>query len=160
MTALTPKDSYQIAEKLTNKLQGGRLAATALIQVLFILTERTTGRRVEVEHWVASFTRKKIENSQETIMMVAEFFEEVFIMLNKLPLISLYQRDRQMKARYCLDYRIIYEKSREASIFELRGQHYLQRQNESLSLYAKVSYSPSLDFLCPHSSLSSPSKRK
>ena len=43
--------------------------------------------------------------------------EEVVIMLNKLPLISVYQKDKQMKSKFCLDYKIIYEKGRDASVF-------------------------------------------
>ena len=42
----------------------------------------------------------------------------------------------------------------------MRGQHYIQRQNDSLLLYAKISYCPSLDFLNPHAALTSQSKRK
>ncbi len=70
-------------------------------------------------------------------------------MLNKLPLFSVYQKDKQLKARYCLDYKVLFDYDKYLSIFDLRGQHFLQRQNEALKLYAKVAYRPSLDGLTP-----------
>lgn len=86
--------------------------------------------------------------------------EEVVLMLNKLPLFSIYHKEKQLKSSYCLDYKIIFENVKETSMIEFRAQHFLQRQNEALILFAKVSYRPSLDFLISRTLLSSTSKRK
>ena len=92
--------------------------------------------------------------------MVAEFFEETLLILKKIPLLSVYRNDRELKMRYFLENEILMDRQENPSMFQLSGLHFLQRQNDTLVIKAKVAYLPSLDSLIPKSELTSPSKRK
>ena len=98
--------------------------------------------------------------NQEELRMIASFFEEAVLILKKLPLFSVYRNDREMKMRYFLEYYVLMEKTEEVSLFDLPGRHFLQRQNDTLTLKARVAYRPSLESLVPREELINYSKRK
>jgi len=69
------------------------------------------------------------------------------LLLNKLPLFSIYQKDKEIKAKYMLDYKILFENSKNNSLIEIKAKDFIYRENCAVRIKAKVSYVPSLDFL-------------
>ena len=65
-----------------------------------------------------------------------------------------------MKRRYFLNYSVLINSGENPTMFDLPGRHFLQRQNDTLILKAKVAYKPSLDNLVPKEELITPSNRK
>jgi hypothetical protein len=84
---------------------------------------------------------------KECLPLLVEFFLEAILLLNKLPLFSIYQKDREMRARYMLDYKILFENTAHASIVEVKAKDFVYRENSAFRIRAKISYVPSLEFL-------------
>lgn len=40
--------------------------------------------------------------------MIVRFFKEIIFILNKLPLFSIYQKDKELKIKYLQDYKILF----------------------------------------------------
>jgi hypothetical protein len=80
--------------------------------------------------------------------------------LRKLPFFKFYRNDRALKLRYFLENEIQIDYTENPSMFELAGQHCLQRHSDALILKVNVAYRPELDSLLPQERLAENSKRK
>ena len=64
-------------------------------------------------------------------------------MLNKLPLFSIYQKDKELKSKYMQDYKIIFHNHKESCITDIRAKDFIIKQNHSLRIYMEINYMPS-----------------
>lgn len=87
---LLPKEFYQIRQRLNNS-QSTYKQSHLKVQILFVLVEKATAKRIEAECWSLELTRRK-ELTSCSFGLVLEFLKEVILILNKLPLFSIYQK--------------------------------------------------------------------
>ena len=79
--------------------------------------------------------------------MLTDLFMEVILLLNKLPLFSIYHKQKDMRNKYALDYHLALEPESAPSLIILTGKDYLRRHNGQIAIQASVSYMPSFDHL-------------
>jgi hypothetical protein len=101
------KDYYFIKQKFNIKQQSYKYRPAINIQIIFYLIERATGRKIEAECWTIEVLRKK-DISNSSFEMIVRFFKEIIFILNKLPLFSIYQKDKELKIKYLQDYKILF----------------------------------------------------
>ena len=81
------------------------MSPLASVEVVFSLVEKTSGLRREVEVWEICATRNKIGDSGESTGLLADFIGELTVLLSRLPLLTVYRREKQLKNAYVLDYK-------------------------------------------------------
>lgn len=81
-------------------------------------------------------------------------------MLNKLPLFSVYQKDRELKLKYLQDYTMLLDKNRELSLIDLPAKDLLLREDAALKIRTEISYLPSFKSLKVKENLIEESRRR
>ena len=79
--------------------------------------------------------------------MLGDLFHEVIIKLNKLPLFSIYHKERDMRSKYMLNWDFFSAPREPSSMLELKAKHFIRRHNGQLAVQVAVSYMPSLHAL-------------
>jgi hypothetical protein len=76
------------------------------MRVEFWLQERKTGTRQIVQAWELTAESRKVGG--ESPQLAGEFFESVVTLSKKLPLLSIYHRERDLRTRYTLEHKFFF----------------------------------------------------
>ena len=90
LNELLSKEFYSVRQRLTSK-QSTYKQNSFRVQALFVLVEKATGKSIEAECWTIELMRKK-ELTTSSFGLVLDFLKEIILILNKLPLCSIYQK--------------------------------------------------------------------
>lgn len=135
---LLMKEFYSVKQKLISK-QSAYKPNNWKIQMLFFLNERATGKRIEAECWTIELTRKK-ELASSSFGLVLDFLKETILILNKLPMFSIYQKEKELKYKYQLDYKIAYEELWGPTLIDLKNKDVIVRECEGIKISSEISY--------------------